>query len=127
MRSATNLHRRHLTGTQRAVVAAEAIEAFAEEARERQHRGLSADGSSGGRGRRKPSGQSVPKVSVDDGELRSPPLGSAQQNDRLLKPVLGDVVSEEPQCRRVDLGEQVGGWVRRGIGSKASSGHRPLA
>ena len=49
-----NLHRRHLTASQRAMLAARAVEVFADEARERQQRGLSDDDS--GRARHKAAG-----------------------------------------------------------------------
>lgn len=66
-----NLHRRHLTAIQRAALAVRVEAFFAEEARERQRTGKSADGAAGGRGRKKPSVQNAPEVSEDAGRARA--------------------------------------------------------
>ena len=61
-----NLYRRHLTASQRAMIAARLLPAYQEQAQERQ-RGAGARGAEGGRGKRKPSGSSEPKGS-DEGK-----------------------------------------------------------
>jgi hypothetical protein len=48
-----NLHRRHLATSQKAIVGAKMVEMLKEAARERRRAGKSADGSAGGRGKRK--------------------------------------------------------------------------
>lgn len=63
-----NARRRHLNASQLAVVAAQAVPMFEEENRKRQAEGKSSDGAAGGRGRKKPSGQSTRKVSSDANE-----------------------------------------------------------
>ena len=54
-----NLHRRHLTSDQKAVCAVEALPFLKEEAAQRQKCGFSADGTAGGRGRKKNLGQKI--------------------------------------------------------------------
>lgn len=73
-----NLHRRHLTPTQRAAIALPAKEQYAEEAKDRQLSGKSSDGGAGGRGRKKnpvaklPQGLAAPLPPTGNGEPVKP-------------------------------------------------------
>lgn len=62
-----NLHRRHLNAAWRATLGSTLLRIERKEAKKRQRRGKGA-GDSGGRGRKKPQGNSAPKVSPDDGK-----------------------------------------------------------
>ena len=129
-----NLKRRHLNALQKALVAAKSVPFFEEEAAKRQRTGKSSDGVAGGRGHKKPSGHSAPKVSGKATDQAAKATGAGQKSTKSMVAVAKHApdiveaieaglitnVSDAKRCAGLDPKQrsEVLGLVRKGKSPK---------